>query len=193
METQVCAKCKIEKPYSEYHKNNARKVGIHTLCKVCNLAKVSQWQKANPERVLESSRRQYHKDIEKSRKNRAARVRKWYEAHPEQGRAAAAEWKRKNRGLATAYENARRARKKQAGIFVILPKEIKRILNSKCVSCGTHDRIGFDHIIPLARGGRHSVGNLQPMCTSCNSSKNDKTMMEWKLILKGRDSNFTLG
>lgn len=185
--------CKVEKPYSDYHKNSARKAGIHTICKPCNLEKVRNWEKANPERVLENNRRQYHKDIEKSRKDRAARVRKWYAAHPERGRAAAAEWKRKNRGLATAHENLRRARKKEAGIYVILPKEIRRILSSQCVSCGTHDRIGFDHIVPLARGGRHSIGNLQPMCTPCNSSKNDKTMMEWKLIMKGRDSNFTLG
>jgi 5-methylcytosine-specific restriction endonuclease McrA len=184
---QVCSKCLIEKQETEFHKNRARKSGLHTICKLCNIEKVAIWQKTNKERVLENSRKQYHKDIEKSRKNRAARVRKWYAAHPEKGRTAAANWKKANRGRATAYENARRARKKQAGIYLILPKEIERILSSNCKHCGTRDNISIDHIIPLARGGRHSVGNLQPLCINCNSSKNDRTMMEWKLVLKGRD------
>lgn len=179
--------CKLEKPYNEYHKNSARKAGIHTICKPCNIEKVAKWQKANPGRVLESSRRIYHRDIEKSRKARAARVRKWYKAHPDKGREASASWKSKNRKMATAYENSRRARKLEAGIYLILPREINKILSSPCAACGKCDKISIDHIIPLSRGGRHSVGNLQALCQRCNSSKNDKTIMEWKLVLKGRD------
>jgi 5-methylcytosine-specific restriction endonuclease McrA len=179
--------CKEEKSLDDFHKNKNRATGVGTTCKPCAIARTKKWGQDNPERVLENSRKQYHKDIDKSRKNRAARVRKWYAANPEQGRAAVAKWKRENRDLATAHENMRRARKKNAGIYVILPKEIKRILNSSCSNCGTRDKISFDHIIPLARGGRHSIGNLQPMCIPCNSSKNEKTMMEWKLVMKGRD------
>ena len=190
---QTCSVCKEEKSLDSFHKNKNRATGVGTTCKPCAIARTKKWGQDNPERVLENSRKQYHKDIDKSRKNRAARVRKWYAANPEQGRAAAAKWKRDNRALATGYENARRSRKLEAGTYRISNFEIKVLLASACANCGTHDRISIDHIVPLSRGGRHSIGNLQPLCTSCNSSKNKKTMMEWKLAMKGSDPDFALG
>lgn len=39
----------------------------------------------------------------------------------------------------------------------------------------------MDHIIPVIRGGNHSIGNLTPACASCNASKNHRTVMEWRL------------
>lgn len=47
----------------------------------------------------------------------------------------------------------------------------------QCVSCGKwfpKDKITVDHIIPTRRGGVVAIGNLQPMCRSCNSGKNAK-------------------
>jgi len=38
----------------------------------------------------------------------------------------------------------------------------------------------MDHVVPLIRGGRHSVGNIIPACRSCNSSKGGKFIIEWK-------------
>jgi len=45
-----------------------------------------------------------------------------------------------------------------------------------------------DHKKPLAKGGRHSVGNLVPACRSCNFSKGTKSVREWKkhLALKAK-------
>ena len=35
-------------------------------------------------------------------------------------------------------------------------------------------------IMPIIRGGRHSIGNLLPACGSCNSSKGAKLLVEWR-------------
>jgi 5-methylcytosine-specific restriction endonuclease McrA len=190
---QTCSVCAVARSLDEFHANKNRPNGKSVTCKECAKQRARLWTKNNPEKALENSRKQYHKDIDKSRKNRAARVRKWYAANPEKGRASASRWKKNNRDTATAYENSRRAKKAGAGMYVVSPKDLRRLMSSSCVNCGAREKISIDHIIPIARGGRHSVGNLQTLCTPCNSSKNDKTMIEWKVTSKGRDLNFTLG
>jgi 5-methylcytosine-specific restriction endonuclease McrA len=41
-----------------------------------------------------------------------------------------------------------------------------------------------DHIIPLAKGGSHAVGNLCISCAPCNLSKNAKELHRWNGELK---------
>ena len=37
-----------------------------------------------------------------------------------------------------------------------------------------------EHVVPLSRGGRHSVGNILPACPRCNYSKHTKFLTEWR-------------
>jgi 5-methylcytosine-specific restriction endonuclease McrA len=49
--------------------------------------------------------------------------------------------------------------------------------NSQCQNCGISvtKRTGHvDHIIPLAKGGPHTQGNLQLLCAACNTIKGDR-------------------
>lgn len=41
----------------------------------------------------------------------------------------------------------------------------------RCVRCGSQDRLEFDHIIPVSRGGANTARNIQLLCESCNRSK----------------------
>jgi HNH endonuclease len=36
-----------------------------------------------------------------------------------------------------------------------------------------------DHVIPLARDGHNSIGNILPACRACNSDKRDLLLSEW--------------
>jgi 5-methylcytosine-specific restriction endonuclease McrA len=58
--------------------------------------------------------------------------------------------------------------------------EIKALQSKPCLYCGSTKQIEIDHIIPIARGGRHSIGNLAPACRACNRSKTDYLVMEWR-------------
>ncbi|HAT1242480.1 TPA: HNH endonuclease [Corynebacterium striatum] len=40
----------------------------------------------------------------------------------------------------------------------------------------------LDHVVPLSRGGKNTIGNALPACQSCNSSKHSKLLAEWKYI-----------
>ena len=43
-----------------------------------------------------------------------------------------------------------------------------------CFKYARDDEIEFDHVIPVARGGETSVGNLRLLCRRCNNRKSDK-------------------
>jgi 5-methylcytosine-specific restriction endonuclease McrA len=74
----------------------------------------------------------------------------------------------------------RRVLLREFGIYDISDKDIRRLANSPCAHCGDVGETCVDHIIPVKRGGRHSIGNLQALCLLCNSSKNDRLEIEWK-------------
>jgi hypothetical protein len=41
----------------------------------------------------------------------------------------------------------------------------------QCVRCGSQERLEYDHIIALARGGSNTERNIQLLCESCNRTK----------------------
>ena len=52
--------------------------------------------------------------------------------------------------------------------------EVWRRDQGKCVICGSQEKLEFDHIIPLSKGGANTVRNIQLLCESCNRGKSDK-------------------
>lgn len=66
--------------------------------------------------------------------------------------------------------------------------EVIKAFNNECQICGricSEDRNSeagptIEHIVPLARGGKHCWSNVTLACRSCNSSKSDYTMEEYK-------------
>lgn len=53
-------------------------------------------------------------------------------------------------------------------------KNIRLMIFSRdkyCLCCGTDSKLTLDHIVPIARGGSNRIGNLQTLCSSCNSRK----------------------
>ena len=43
----------------------------------------------------------------------------------------------------------------------------------RCVQCGSNEKLEFDHIIPVAKGGSDTERNLQLLCEQCNRAKSD--------------------
>mgnify|MGYP003402340636 CR=1 FL=1 len=55
--------------------------------------------------------------------------------------------------------------------------------NSRCFYCRKKFRkLEMDHVIPLSRGGEHSIRNVVPACRLCNQRKNMLTDLEFASI-----------
>mgnify|MGYP000031088234 CR=1 FL=1 len=56
-----------------------------------------------------------------------------------------------------------------------------------CAYCGINKTEHRDHVVPIARGGTDSIGNILPACAPCNLSKGSSLLIEWKYrVLNGR-------
>lgn len=55
-----------------------------------------------------------------------------------------------------------------------------QLLDSPCMYCGSTENITIEHIVPLIRGGQHTMDNVGPACRSCNSSKQSQTPEEFQ-------------
>jgi len=49
-----------------------------------------------------------------------------------------------------------------------------------CNRATPDDERTLEHVIPLSRGGLHSVYNIEMACINCNSGKQHKTIEEWE-------------
>ena len=133
-----------------YRKANREKIEV--------VAKV--WREANREKIAASARA-----WQQANRERVYLVSKAYqEANPEKSRL---------------YMQKRRACKLNNGVFIVTIKELKRLYAGPCAYCDSPSQ-HVDHVIPLSRGGRHSIGNLVGACAPCNLSKNARFITEWK-------------
>ena len=85
------------------------------------------------------------------------------------------------RSLAVARNKRRYERKLAAAIAGPVPQEVYAAIrrSGPCVYCG-EPASEVDHVRPLVRGGWEHESNIVPACTSCNASKHDKLLTEWR-------------
>ena len=79
-----------------------------------------------------------------------------------------------------AVQRLRYRSKRDGGKFNITPKEFRKMtkfFGGKCAYCQVNGGETTDHIIPVAYGGSHTLGNLIPACRSCNSSKGTESFL----------------
>lgn len=135
------------------------------------------WALANPEYIKRWA-------AENADLKRAA-VRRSYLRHREVRRADNRAWEARNPGAAKLRAARRRLRKlgSSAGL-VVTSRDVRRLIHrygGRCAYCGIKpESLHLDHVVPIARGGRHSIGNLLPACQGCNLSKNATPLSVWR-------------
>jgi 5-methylcytosine-specific restriction endonuclease McrA len=160
-----CNRCKKEKQLSEFHKNKRMDDGLNPECKTCKAKRGKERYKKvghiMRQQMADQRKRDYEHRIEIERRSR------------EKHRA-------RYRPMKAAQQQVR-YRLKNNNKYRILEKELRRLYHNPCHICGSREDQSVDHIIPLSKGGRHSIGNMMTLCRSCNASKSNNYLFEWKL------------
>ena len=183
-------------------KNKRSKDGYNIYCKSCVKAKSQKIRDLNPE---QNRMWQFAYD-QKKRKSKSEKDLKRYYSKKEEILIKNAEYRKMNHERRLEIEKESRAkninrvraskilsqakRKKRLSeckVYDISDKDLDRLYSDKCYNCDSTENQSIDHRIPISRNGEHGIGNLMTLCRSCNASKKDKTIMEWKLskIKKG--------
>jgi len=64
----------------------------------------------------------------------------------------------------------------------------RRLAKGVCHWCGRRfaaAELTMDHIVPIARGGLSTKGNVVTCCKECNNRKKQLLPMEWEAYLEG--------
>jgi 5-methylcytosine-specific restriction endonuclease McrA len=105
-----------------------------------------------------------------------AKTSAWNEANPEKVRASVRAWTARNRAKAAAYHHRWATHKDSDNPTNDLTRLqwqlLLKIFGGHCAYCWElTEKLTQDHIVPLSRGGAHTLTNVVPACRSCNSSK----------------------
>lgn len=163
---KTCTKCNTSKPIDDFINDYRLKSGKGSKCRAC----VAIY---NHKRLVSGL-------IPPKTEEQKAKIRsygsQWSKENRESKRLSYRKWSANNREKDRLRGHERRVKMRNQK-FKILDHEMLRLYRQPCFHCGSHDRIEADHIIPLARGGRHSIGNLLPLCRICNAKKSDRPLV----------------
>ncbi|PNX51227.1 MAG: hypothetical protein BV456_03970 [Thermoplasmata archaeon M8B2D] len=203
--TKICNKCKTKKDISLFNKNVLSKDGYRAQCKSClaeyrkkNFDKIKKqkqkWYDSNKEHV-----KQQRAEYRKNNKEKIALMKKdWIQKNPDKVKASykrnlkkkkdtnyISPWTKSNpekvREMKRNNKHKRRAKEKEGSITT---NELNSWLNSMpkvCEYCRVEckDSYHIEHIEPLSKEGKHELDNLAIACSSCNQSKNAKSLIVW--------------
>lgn len=136
------------------------------------------------ERDPDYDRRRYPKESAK----RKATSKAYYWANQEQQVLYSRNYRHGNRQIRQQQQLRRNERIRASTPIPITQKEWNRLkarFRNRCAYCVSSGPLQMDHVIPLARGGRHAPSNILPACGPCNISKRDHLLTEWRLMVRG--------
>lgn len=191
---KICTKCKESKTLDNFSKDRQKKTGYSSQCKICKSNYEKKYLGENKKKVYDRNKsyNEHHKaekqayDAKRRTQKREeinAKKREYY--HNGGGKEAGKLWNYRNTDKVNMYaKNAKHKRRELLRTSKLSPSELLAWEHSQlklCVYCGTNceKHYNIDHVIPLAKGGKHELENLAITCAFCNQSKGSKQLIHW--------------
>lgn len=166
---KICSRCKQSLPLSAFGKCSSKKDGLMSYCRACMLDYNRERMK-NPE----YSKRHTEWTNEYRRKRRAKPGGRDKEYKRERLRYHTDEEVRRRILANSMLQYARRQSAEGDGFSLDEWDALCSHYGNRCLACGANTNLTVDHILPLSKGGKHELSNVQPLCKSCNCRKHDK-------------------
>jgi len=200
---KICNNCNETKPYEEFPKKSSTKDGYYGFCKICKAIKDKKYRDTNKEMLVKKSikyrninkekiakrnKDRYHSLTPEKVMERKNKKREYNKNAPEAVKKRKQEYDKKyfssEAGKITTAKSAhkRRAQKistEDGTVTSQALEELKISQNHKCAYCkceldfSSKGKVHLDHILPLSKGGHHSISNVTWSCSSCNLRKSD--------------------
>ena len=169
--------------------------GYRSVCKSCGNTAAVEWQRENPEKARlatnewrardpeharELDRKNYHKDPQRA----VQRVLEYQKRNRKMLTDKTNDWYKTPAGKLCASVQHHRRRARLANAYCPDADDRVRELRGspqQCYICGkwvSEEEVTIDHVVPLARGGKHEASNLMPSCSFCNTSKGARKLEE---------------
>lgn len=190
--TKRCTLCREAKSLDDYHAHPTTRDRKQSRCKDCAKKTTRTWYWEHREIVLEQARAYYQANIKRIKARTYEQSQRWYQENRERARENGRRWQANNHHRVRAarrrsyrasparykaYHYAWIARRRgNGGSFT--EQEWLGICaryEFRCLCCHKEKPLTADHVIPVSRGGRDSIDNIQPLCQSCNSAKGTRS------------------
>ena len=176
-DVKLCRKCGETKPLDEFRRRSDghTKDGRMARCSACFLVREANYRKIHPLRWDAAQKA-------RSDRWRKENMERLYAAHRLQRQRRMLRDPKGCRLKSQRANMRRRALQMHAG-GTVLQNDLDKVLRrygGRCAYCLKRPANTWDHVIPLRRGGLHTIGNLLPACRQCNSSKGVKFLAQWR-------------
>jgi 5-methylcytosine-specific restriction endonuclease McrA len=164
----------------ERRRANARKrYAANAAYRLQQIEYLREWRKKNPGKSRAAGAAWARANAAKVKSDK----RKYFETHREQNAQSRRAWKKRNPQQVKADNAARNNRIRRVG-GKITAEEVLALYErqrGRCAACNKRVKLKYhlDHIMPLALGGMHEIGNAQILCPRCNVTKHAMHPDDW--------------
>lgn len=160
---RVCSQCGVDTPLDEFGRSKSSYTGYTSYCKPCTRVRVAEWRSRNPGYIQPKT------PVEKSR----AWAKRWRQNNPDRAKANFMAYKARKRRAFVELVSSARVYERDEWVCGICRTPIDRLAEHPDLMSAS-----VDHVIPISRGGKHSMANVQAAHLVCNLRKNNKLMAE---------------